>query len=350
MIEAIDLSELKKWKKIVKEFPNYDVYYLPEYAKSFEIHGDGEPLLIYYNYNDFRAMNVVMKRDISEDEHFISEIPSNTYFDLSTPYGYGGFIYEGSLTEENFEQFNIDYVRYCKKNNIISEIVRLHPVLENAELNRKIYDVTDLGKTVTMKLESIDQIWDDLTSKNRNVIRKAIKSDVKVFWGRDEDLFQKFKPLYESTMNKDEATDYYYFDDNFYKSILDDLKYNMMFFYAVKENNVIAMAMILLANKQMHYHLSASNPEYNRYAPSNLMLNEAANWGVENGFESFHLGGGLGSTEDSLYKFKSSFNKNSNTSFSIGKKIFDDGIYNELVGIRKDGKPISENYFPLYRG
>jgi len=34
------------------------------------------------------------------------------------------------------------------------------------------------------------------------------------------------------------------------------------------------------------------------------LLYEAACWGIENGYKTFHLGGGLGSREDSLYQFK----------------------------------------------
>ena len=86
-------------------------------------------------------------------------------------------------------------------------------------------------------------------------------------------------------------------------------------------------------------------------AATNLLLYEAASWGCENGFKTFHLGGGLGSKEDNLYKFKKAFNKNSDTYFSIGKKIFDQDKYNYLSKIRFDEKkhdPL-DPYFPTYR-
>ena len=100
----------------------------------------------------------------------------------------------------------------------------------------------------------------------------------------------------------------------------------------------------------MHYHLSTSDRRYQRLA-TNLLLYEAACWGCENGYESFHLGGGLGSKEDSLYKFKKAFNKNSETYFSIGKKIFDQGKYDELVNMRKrfNHNCANTNFFPQYR-
>lgn len=333
-------------------FENHDVYYLSGYIKGFQIHGDGVPLLFYYNNNNFRAINVVMKRDISEHKEFKGKIKENEYFDLSTPYGYGGFILEGELSTKNLNELDKTYTKYCKENNIVSEFVRFHPVLENSKLNNSIYEVNDLGDTITIDLKSEEFIWDNLTSKNRNVIRKAQKSGVEIYWGRSEELFSQFVPMYNSTMQKDDASDYYYFNYEFYKSILEDLQYNSMFFYAVYNEQIISMAIILFNNKKMHYHLSASDYKFRNLAATNLLLYKVACWGSLNGFETFHLGGGLGSKEDGLYKFKKSFSKKSKTFFSIGKKIFDQDKYDTLVQYRveNDLKSIQSTFFPKYRG
>lgn len=152
-------------------------------------------------------------------------------------------------------------------------------------------------------------------------------------------------------MDKDDAADYYYFQKDFYNSILSDLKYNSTMFYAVYRGKTIAMSIILFSNQQMHYHLSASDKEYQHLAPTNLLLYEAACWGCENGYRSFHLGGGIGSQEDSLFRFKKAFNKCPQTYFSIGRKIFDQEKYDKLVTLRKNQiNSIDETtYFPAYR-
>lgn len=351
MLEIVGLDESDKWDSIVKKFSNYDVYYLSGYTKAFKLHGDGEPILIHYCNNNFRAINVVMKRDIGKDIRFRGKIPLDKYFDLSTPYGYGGFIFDGYTEHNDLVQLNKEYSEYCYSNNIICEFVRFHPILENSILNQFIYEVTDLGNTITIDLSSKEKIWNDLSSKNRNVIRKAIKSGVEIYWGRSLDLISDFLPLYNLTMNKDNAADYYYFGDSFYQSILNDLKYNFLIFYALFDNKVISSSMILLSNKKMHYHLSASNREFQNLSATNLLLYEVACWGCENGYNLFHLGGGLGSKEDSLYKFKKAFRKDSETYFSIGKKIFNLNVYDELTQIRnlKLGKNENNSFFPKYR-
>jgi hypothetical protein len=351
LLTMITSAESDRWDSIVKSFRNYDVYYLSGYSKAFKIHGDGEPTLIYCQDEDIRAINVVMKRDIEKDRHFRGILESGTYFDTITPYGYGGFLIEGNLEDNSLKRLNEEYSSYCNSNNIISEFVRFHPILQNSKYNQSIYEVVDLGSTITLDLTSKEQIWNNLTSKNRNVIRKAIKQGVEIYWGRSQELISEFIPLYNATMDKDEATDYYYFDQEFYRSILYDLKYNSMIFYAVYEQKIISASIILFGNKNMHYHLSASDKEYNRLAATNYLLYEAACWGCENGYQLFHLGGGLGSKKDNLFKFKSAFNKNSKTYFSIGKKIFNQQTYDNLLAMRFENKDIINklSFFPGYR-
>ena len=76
-IAIITLNEKEKWNNIVKSFSNYDVFYLPEYVEAFEMHGDGEPILFYYNDGKTKAMNVVMKRDIAKADVFKDKLEEN---------------------------------------------------------------------------------------------------------------------------------------------------------------------------------------------------------------------------------------------------------------------------------
>ena len=48
VLSVITLDDYEKWDNIVRTFDKYDVYYLSGYVKAFKLHGDGEPLLFYY--------------------------------------------------------------------------------------------------------------------------------------------------------------------------------------------------------------------------------------------------------------------------------------------------------------
>jgi len=342
MIKIYGIEEAERWDETVKGFAEYDVYYLSGYVKAFQIHGDGEPQLLFYEAEGLKAIYVYMKRPTA----------INGYFDSITPYGYGGVLFEGDTSVEKLQVFWQEYVQKMREEGIVDNFVRYHPVLANAIPMKQISTLIDLGKTIAFDLASPEVIWENIISKNRNMIRKAEKNGIEIRHGKSMELLRDFKRIYNATMEKDHAEEYYFFEDAFYESVCQDLEDNYEMFYAVLNGEPIAMSIMLYANKQMHYHLSGSLLEYRNLAPSNLLLYQAALWGCEHGFRTFHLGGGVGSDEDNLYKFKAAFNRNSDYQFSIGKEIFDQEKYDELVALRAQQDPDfnpESNFFPLYR-
>lgn len=344
MLTVYTLDQSEQWDAVVRSFAEYDTYWLSGYVKAFKIHGDGEPLLFYFESDETRGINVVMKRDIAEDKHFVGKIKKNTLFDFATPYGYGGWLIEGETVDKLFSQ----YEKWCLNNSVVSEFVRFHPVVKNHTLVANHYEVIQLGETVTLDLSTPEVIWANITSKNRNMIRKAQKNGIEIQRGKFSELYEAFREIYNATMDKDNADPYYYFGKEFYQSVREDLKDNAQVFYAVHDNTVIAASIMLTANGKMNYHLSGSVREYANLAPTNLLLYEAACWGSANGCKTLYLGGGVGSGEDSLFKFKKAFYRGDDLNrFYIGRKIFNQEKYNQLVDMRVE---LPEGgYFPKYR-
>jgi len=352
MIKILQISDSLNWDSIVSTFPNYDVYYLSAYAKSFQVHRDGEPILIYYETVSLSVISVMMKRDISKEPIFQSCLSPGKYFDMFTPYGYGGFLFKGDISIDNLLKFNDSYCTFIKENNIISSFTRFHPQLGNAEITSLLTPIINLGYTTEMNLDSEELIWANLTSKNRNMIRKAKKSGIIIEHAKSELLLDEFIRMYNLTMIANHADEYYFFDKSFYLSIHNDLKDNYEMFYAKIGDKIIAMSIVLFLNNRMHYHLSCSIKEYKNMAPGNLLLYKAACWGCLQGFKTFHLGGGVGSGEDGLFKFKKSFNRFSKNQFSIGNQIFNHEMYSYLVNLRKkydNTFNVVSSFFPLYR-
>ena len=353
MIKLIRFQQKEEWDKVVASFSNHDIYYSHGYVEAFMIHGDGDPLLIYCEINDMRGLYVAMQRDLSMLPWTEGKIQSGKWYDLATPYGYGGWIFEGDVSAQNLKLFYAEYKEFMLNNNYVSNFVRYSPVIKNAESMKLVSKVIDLGKTISMDLGSEELIWQNITSKNRNMIRKALKNGVTIEHCKPTmSIMSTFKRIYDDTMRKDHAIDYYFFKEPFYQSIVDSLADKTELFYAMLEGEIIAISIILYCNGMMHYHLSGTVSEYRKLAPTNLLLYEAALWGAKQGFTLFHLGGGVGSGEDNLYKFKAAFNRNSDYQFSIGQEVFNLGMYNQLLDWRKEKEPdfiCDESYFPAYR-
>lgn len=342
MLKILTLNEAGKWDELVRSMPRHDVYWLSGYVKAFEIHGDGEPLLFYGEAGGVRGINVVLRRDVARDVHFQGKIPAGTFYDFSTPYGYGGWLTEGG----DAAGLLLEYQAWTREQGIVSEFVRFHPMLKNHEGLEGFYAVRQLGEVVHMALESPEAIWQNLSSKNRNMIRKAQKNGVSVRIDDSPEAYRRFQEIYNETMRRDEAEAYYYFEDAFYDSVRQDLPERAHLFCAEKDGQTIASSIMLKEGPYMNYHLSGSVREYSSLAPTNLLLYEAACWGLANGCKTLYLGGGVGSGEDSLFKFKRAFYRGELNHFYIGSRVWDQEKYDSLCALRESP---ARSYFPAYR-
>lgn len=351
MLDVLNRKQSPRWVDLVKSFPHFDVNYLPQYTQPFALHGDGEPCLFYYQSESLRAANVVMRRDIADDHRFRGNIKPGIYFDLTTPYGYGGWIFDGDPSVESINILDSVYQQYCINEGIISEFVRFHPLFGFDRVCSSFYEIVNHGPVICMDLTDQDVILGNMDRKKRNIIRKAVKQDTAVECGFDENLFAEFLSIYRETMLNARADPYYFFDEDFFQCIFMSLKDNALIFYATKNGEIVAVALVLLSGNKMNYHLSGSKLAYRSAEPGSLLLYQTAIWGSQNGYRTLLLGGGLGSSEDSLLRFKKGFNRNSNYMFTTGRKIFNIEIYNQLCNIRHENGVRIDNstFFPEYR-
>lgn len=336
MLNVIDASRKEIWNGTVKSFDNWDIYYLQEYALSFQIHGDGTPFLVEYRDDNARFCYVVMMSDIADAPQFKGVLEHGRYFDLETPYGYGGPLSDGPVPETSQDRFMAAFSEYAESKGIVSQFVRFHPLLMNHETAPRMFETRYLHDTVYIDTSSPEIIMGNMGSKNRNMVRKAIKNGVTVERRPIED-YRRFLPIYRETMEKDHASDYFFFEESYFKA-QSGLKDNACIFYAKKDGQDIAAAIMYCNDRFMHYHLAGTVTDCRQYAPSNLMLYEAACWASRRGIRKFHLGGGM-AADDALFGFKKQFNKNGRLPFVIGRTVWDKNRFDSLTGLRKKLDP-----------
>lgn len=332
ILNIVGLDERDRWNSIVKSFHNWDVYYLQEYAQAFYLHGDGVPFLIDYQDSESRFCYVVMKSDIADAPQFCGILERGKFYDLETPYGYGGPLSDSPISEQSQRLFLHELKDRENSEILVSQFVRFHPLLMNHNAAPLIFETRYLHDTIFIDTASPDLILTNMDSKNRNMVRKAKKNGVIIEY-RPVDDYQEFIPIYEETMRRDHATAYYYFGEEYFR-IQTKLKNNACFFFAMKDDKAIAAAMIYYNEKFCHYHLAGTAADYRKYAPSNLLLYETATWASRRGITKFHLGGGI-TQNDSLYGFKKQFNRNGRLSFVIGRTIFNKEAYQMLLDARE---------------
>lgn len=332
-MDIINVNEKEKWNHIVKSFPEWDIYYLNEYACSLRIHSDGIPYLIYQEKDGCRICYVMMQADIADFQRLSDCLNRGEYFDWTTPYGYGGPLTEGNITLKWMSDFLKELTDWCMEHHIVSQFFRFHPLLQNQTILEEVCDVIYIKKTVYIDTSDKETIFRNMTPNNRNMVRKAVKNNIEIVTDKGQRAAE-FKKIYESTMQNNDAEDYYYFENEYFDYLIREMEQNLIFFYALYEGIPVSASIFFYNHEYMHYHLSGTLPEYRKLAATNLLLSRAADWAAEHGIKKFHLGGGVG-VDDSLLRFKKHFNRNGLLDFCIGRTIFDQKAFDKLVELRK---------------
>jgi lipid II:glycine glycyltransferase (peptidoglycan interpeptide bridge formation enzyme) len=165
-----------------------------------------------------------------------------------------------------------------------------------------------------------------ISTQNRNTIRKCVKNGLFV---KVTDDYSSFTDIYNETMRKVNADDFYSFSSDYFETFKNDIQSILMGVF--KDNKMIASAIFMEYGEYFHYHLSGSRKDSLHLAPNNILLWEAIKYAKEHGYKKMHFGGGMSdSTDDSLFRFKSHFSKEY-YDFYIGKRVHNKDIYNELI-------------------
>lgn len=302
-----------------------DIYYTAEYNLIYQHNGDGraacfvyedmgELILYPFLINPIRPLGYSLEKE---------------YYDIQGAYGYNGAI-TSSSSPTFVAGFHREFDSFCKKNDIIAEFTRFHPLLNNYHLASPQMKLIHSRHTVSLDLSlAEDEIWkNQISSKNRNMIRKAEKEGVTIV---ESDDYETFKMLYDRTMMALHAEDFYFFPQAYYDEYRRSFERKSMLCMAMYEGKPIAASMFMFSDGYAHYHLSARDRCYSRLAANNLILWYAIRKAKERGCSWFHFGGGTtGNEDDSLLKFKKEFSK-TETDFWIGKRVHNQDIYDEIV-------------------
>lgn len=327
MNKLLELADHKEWKKLIdkQSSDQRDVYFLPEYYSLYQNYGDGKALCFVFEKESNIALYPFLKNSITP----LGYVLDREYYDIQGAYGYNGLI----ATTDNADFINDfwkEFDAYCQENDIIAEFMRFHPLLNNQRLASPKMKTFFSRHTVALDLSlSLDEIWtQQFSSKNRNMIRKAEKEGVTIV---ESDDYETFRKLYDRTMTNLNAENYYFFPQSYYDEYKASFKDNCILYFAMLDGKVIAGSMFMFSEDYAHYHLSARDREYSKFAANNLILWHGIQKAKEKGCKWFHFGGGTtGDESDSLLLFKQNFSK-TKTEFWIGKRVHNQAVYDCIV-------------------
>lgn len=259
--------------------------------------------------------------------------------DVTTPYGYGGPAGPG-----DGEAFYAAYEAWCARERVVTTFVRFHPLLENVRLAPPRVRRERLADTATWPLGGGADLLDGMHQMHRRGVRKALRAGVEVTVRRAPAALDDFVSLYEQSMRRHDADAFYFFPRGYWDALAGPLRDRLLRLDAHRGGELVASQLHLVSPPWLHYHLGAASQEGFELGASKLLFHESARWAREEGLAEFHLGSGLGGSEDSLWRFKQRFSPHPGREFWIGKLVHDETAYRAL-----GGDPAADGFFPAYR-
>lgn len=325
------------WDNLLEDFlpEERDIYFREEYVRLYETDSE-KAVCCVVSEGDSMMLFPFLERTFIFQGQILR--------DFETAYGYGGPLWH--LAGDAFRNSALRLmVEKLVRKNYVAGFVRFHPLLANYE-GISVGRVIEDRHTVAIDLSlSEDDIWmHEIHTKNRNVIKKGEKSGLKFIVDDDFHYLDDFIRLYNATMDKLDAADFYYFNRNYYDRFVGTLP-NSFLGVVLHEKQVVSAAIFMYEGEYGHYHLSGSDRGSLHLMPNNFMLWHAALELKRRGVKTFHLGGGTTSSDDdSLFCFKSRFSKHT-YQFCLGKFIFNEPLYQTICADWEQRNPDKKDQY-----
>ncbi len=342
----------KRWRDFLQIAP-HDFYHLPEYVALEADQEGGRGTAFYARHGSAKLLVPLLLRDLPPKLNAPKD-----WSGAINPYGYPSplFLPDKTSSQSHAAQFEILWQAFCDaavKQNIVSVFLRLHPLMPlPVEVLEKRGKLVQHGQTIF--LDTSTPSAEALAGYSKNLrydIRKLQSSGFTVVMD-DWNYYPQFIEIYHATMQRLDAADKYYFSQDYFERLHTALGDRLHLVMALAPNGEVAGGTLITTSCGIvQYHLSGTADAYHRFSPAKLLTHTIRDWAHERGDKIFHLGGGLGAREDSLFRFKAGFSKE-RANFYTYRLILDKVKYQELmVRWERAGGKIEDDddFFPAYR-
>ncbi|MET6991020.1 GNAT family N-acetyltransferase [Sediminicola arcticus] len=338
------------YKACLQQKWNNNTYYRYEYLNYYENENNTLKYFIFKKDNEAIILMPFLLRVISVLNQ------TTNYFDVTTPYGYGGPLLIENLPEEEYQEFWKHVKNWYKNNGVVTEFVRFGLID-----NQHFYDGYLLPTLKNIKgriLKDQEQQWDAFLPKVRNNYRAACNHNLSFKIFNKEAItsivISSFYEIYMDTMKRRSATSYYYFSNSYFQNLILSNPNNFYIAFTYFENKPISTELIIGYKDDIYAFLGGTLSEYFECRPNDFLRVEVIKWASINQKKSYILGGGR-VDGDGLYKNKKAlFPKDDDVVFYTGRKVIDEDAYeylNQLASEKSSDANIQvdEHFFPKYR-
>lgn len=326
----------------------HDLYHLPAYAELEANWIGAQAIAFTYQSDGYSMLLPLLERTT----------PAGLGTDSVTPYGYSPPVFSHGVSQSFIVDAFQAFQDASKARGLISTFIRLHPLIcpELPALEHcgdmQCCQITR-GSTVTMPMADEAEVWLRRIAKGHRLDLRKLNRDRCRFVLDTDSAWEAFPSIYRATMESIGAQSAYFYSDEYLATFRERLV-GHVHCAAVEDadGTILCASLFSLVDGLLQYHLSGTRPEHSRRAPSKLLLAEMREWARAHGVSHFHLGGGFGSGQDSLFTFKARFG-GEQLPFRTVSVIHDVERYDAecRAWIQRTSQPLAAagGFFPSYR-
>lgn len=276
------------------------------------------------------------------------------WWDLTTPYGYGGAYTWGDESLEG-RDFLEQLESWARGARVVTGFLRLS-LFEDQRLEipgPRVERMTNVVRSLDLDDEAL---WSDYAHKVRKNVKRARKHELVVEFDETGAGLDDFLQIYLGTMKRREAANSFYFERRFFERVIEELPGSFVFVHVrAPDRRVVSTELVLLSARTAYSFLGGTREEAFAMRPNDLLKHETIRWLRESGRDAFVLGGGYGA-DDGIYRYKKAFAPHGDRVFSTQSLVLDRSGFDRLMTTRErwendQGRPWSpaEGFFPPYR-
>jgi hypothetical protein len=347
VLDGASSTDRAEWLRLWTAWPEREPSAHPAFAPLFARPGD-RAVCLTTGGEDSGVLFPLVLRPLGVEPWAAT---GETRWDAISPYGYGGPFAWGDGPKDAFWDAAESWLRAA---GVVTAFARLS--LFPNELPSFRGDVVEDGPHVVRRLD-LDEgtIWQDYAHKVRKNVNAARRAGLSFEIDAEGRRLDEFLAIYESTMDRRNAGDRYYFSREFFRTILREMPSSCLLAHVLDAGRVVSTELVLRSATRMYSYLGGTLAEAFEKRPNDLLKHEVGAWGRCAGYRAYVLGGGYAGP-DGIFKYKLSFAPSGEVPFRVGCWVLDPERNSALVEVRRAFELAGGNdwsprpgFFPTYR-
>ena len=299
---VLQSAQEREWNGVLAQMAQHDFYHLVGYHRLAEERGEGSAYLFAYHDGAYTIALPLLLRPVEASG-------GEAWSDATSVHGYAGPLgSHAGMPASVVRAFQRNLKEALAARRVVAVCSRLHPLIPQRRMLAGLGDCRSEGETVSIDLSlSPEEQRTRYRSSLRTRIENLRRGGAVCLRDDDKRHLIEFTDVYDQEMRRANADGVPFFDKEYVTRLASGFGPAVELFVVTLGGVVIAGGLFTICDGIVQYHLGATCDTFLKVRPMSLLFDTVRLWAHGQGARVVHLGGGVGSTEDSSFHLTTGF-------------------------------------------